>query len=157
MPFSIKLVDLHYIGGSGGMAKSSIPLPEICVEDFEHSWTKFRLAVAANKWEKEKELTVLPALLRGKLVEYYVSLEDEKKADPETLRKALMDRAGISKDPLASAKVFSERRQGEQETVTDFEGALKKLFKEAYPEETASTSGVLRQRLRAVKAWVLIL
>ena len=46
-----------------------------------------------------------------------------------------MDRAGISKDPLASAKVFSERRQGEQETVTDFEG-----------EETASTSGVLRQR-----------
>ena len=75
-----------------------------------------------------------------------MSLEDEKKADPETLRKALMDRAGISKDPLASAKVFSERRQGEQETVTDFEGALKKLFKEAYPEETASTSGVLRQR-----------
>ena len=87
MPFSIKLVDLHYIGGSGGMAKSSIPLPEICVEDFEHSWTKFRLAVAANKWEKEKELTVLPALLRGKLVEYYVSLEDEKKADPETLKR----------------------------------------------------------------------
>ena len=81
------------------MVKFSIPLPEICVEDFEHSWTKFRLAVAANKWEKEKELTVLPTLLRGKLVEYYVSLEDEKKADPETLRKALMDRAGISKDP----------------------------------------------------------
>ena len=143
---SIKLVDSCYIGGSGGMAKSSIPLPEICVEDLEHSWTKFRLAVAANKWEKEKELAVLPALLRGKLVEYYVSLEDDEKTDPDTLRKALMDRAGISKDPLVSAKVFSERRQGAQETVKDFEGALKKLFKEAYPEETVSTSGVLRQR-----------
>ena len=75
-----------------------------------------------------------------------MSLEDGKKADSETLRKALMDRAGISKDPLASSKVFSERRQGTQETVKDFEGALKKLFKEANPEETASTSGVLRQR-----------
>ena len=70
----------------------------------------------------------------------------KKKANPETLRKALMDRAGISKDPLASAKVISERRQGKQETVTDFESALKKLFKEAYPEETASMSRVLRQR-----------
>ena len=146
---SIKLVDPRYIGGSGGMAKSSIPLPEICVEDFEHSWTKFRLAVAANKWEREKELAVLPALLRGKLVEYYVSLEDDEKTVPDTLRKALMDRAGISKDPLVSAKVFSERRQGAQETVKDFEGALKKLFKEAYPEETVSTSGVLRQRFLA--------
>ena len=55
-----------------------------------------------------------------------------KRPDPDTLRKALMDRAGISIDPLVSAKVFSERRQGAQETVKDFEGALKKLFKEAY-------------------------
>ena len=105
---SIKLVDLRYIGGSGGMAKSSIPLSEICVEDFEHSWTKFHLAIAANKCEKEKEPAVLPALLRDKLVEYYVSLEDNEKDDPVTLRKGLMDRAGISKDPLALAKVFSE-------------------------------------------------
>ena len=75
-----------------------------------------------------------------------MSLEDDEKDDPDTLRRAWMDRAGISKDPLASAKVFFERRQGAQETVKDFEGALKKLFKEAYPEETVSTSGVLRQR-----------
>ena len=68
------------------MAKSSIPpLPEICIEDFKHSWTKFHLAVAANNWEKEKELAVLPALLRGKLVEYYVTLEDDEKDDPETI------------------------------------------------------------------------
>ena len=61
------------------MAKSSFQLPEIGIEDFEHSWTKFHLAVAANKWEIETELAVLPALLRGKLVEYYVSLEDDEK------------------------------------------------------------------------------
>eukprot|EP00731_Ephydatia_muelleri_P017894 Em0010g992a len=105
-----------------------------------------RLSVVSCKTNEAIEEKLPTKLFKGKLVEYYVSLEDEKKADPETLRKALMDRAGISKDPLASAKVSSERRQGEHKTMTDFEGALKKLFKEAYPEETASTSGVLRQR-----------
>ena len=45
--------------------------------------------VAANKWEKEKELTVLPALLQGKLVEYYVSLEDEKKSQPRDIKKGV--------------------------------------------------------------------
>eukprot|EP00731_Ephydatia_muelleri_P007192 Em0003g1440a len=58
---------------------------EKTTEDFKHSWTKFHLAVAANNWEKEKELAVLPALLRGKLVEYYVTLEDDEKDDPETI------------------------------------------------------------------------
>ena len=71
----VELIDLRYIGGSGGMAKSSIPLPEICVEDFEHSWTKFCLAVVANKWEKEKEIgnpyrqVVVPIALRQTILE----------------------------------------------------------------------------------------
>ena len=59
------------------------------LKDFEHTWTKFRLAVAANKWEKEKELAVLPALLRGKLVEYYVSLEDDEKTGPGHVKKGI--------------------------------------------------------------------
>ena len=44
-----------------------------------------------------------------------MSLEDEIKADPETLRKALMDRAGISNDLLASPF---------QKTSWDIMGAL---------------------------------
>ena len=62
------------------MATPGLPLPEIGEngeEEFERSWTKFKLVLvaAANKWDYAKALLMLPALLRGKLVEIYVSLE----------------------------------------------------------------------------------
>ena len=72
---SIKLVDLCYICGSGGMAKSSIPLPEISVEDFKHHGPNIDWRTNG----RNRRVAVFPALLRSKLVEYYVSLENGKK------------------------------------------------------------------------------
>ncbi|KAL5503369.1 hypothetical protein EMCRGX_G010306 [Ephydatia muelleri] len=130
------------------MATPGLPLPEIGEngeEEFERSWTKFKLVAAANKWDDAKALLMLPALLRGKLVEIYVSLRDEEKADLDTLKRALKETAGLTRDQLSLSKAFSERKQGMQEKVTDFERGLKKLFQEAYPNEKTTSSTVLLQ------------
>ena len=49
------------------MSQFNLPLPEITVEDFEHSWTHFGVIADANNWNKEKHLPVVPALLQGSL------------------------------------------------------------------------------------------
>ena len=113
------------------MTTPGLPLPEISENgeaEFERSWIKFKLVAAANKWDDAKALLMLPALLRGKLVEIYVSLPDEKKVDLDTLKRALKESAGLTRDQLSLSKAFSERKQGVQEKVADFERGLKKTI-----------------------------
>ena len=58
-----------------------LPLPELTSsgrrEDFERAWTRFELVAAAKEWDEEKQVTIIPTLLRGNLVDAYVELEDE--------------------------------------------------------------------------------
>ena len=89
---------------------------------------------------------ILPALLRGKLQDFYTTLSDDEKKDLAALKRALSDRAGLTKDPLASAKKFTEKKQDAKESVRYFEADLRKLFSEAYPGEDASKSNVLLGR-----------
>lgn len=60
----------------------------------------------AMEWNAEKQLTVIPTLLRGKLIDYYVELNDATKADLKFLflRAALQERAGKKDDPLVASK-----------------------------------------------------
>ena len=91
-----------------------LTLPEISadsVEEYNRSWKRFELIAVANKWENGKDLAVLPALLRGKLLDTYSSLSDAEKADLATLKSALAERAGLVRDPLVSAKKFGEQCQ----------------------------------------------
>ena len=53
-----------------------LALPEISVENFEHSWTRFEFIAAANMWDNGRDLVILPALLRGKLQDFYTTLSD---------------------------------------------------------------------------------
>ena len=53
------------------------------------------------------------------------------------------DRAGLTKDPLASAKKFTEKKQDAKESVRYLEADLRKLFPEAYPGEGANRFSVL--------------
>ena len=122
-----------------------IPLPEITVEDFERSWTRFDLVAAAKKWDDAKQLVIVPTLLQGKLVDYYVELGEGDRADMKLLKKTLSARAGLTTDPLSSARSFNERKQRQGEKVADFAGGLKKLFSQAYPGESYE-SPVLLQR-----------
>ena len=115
-------------------------------EEFDRSWKRFEVIAAANKWEGGRDLVILPALLRGKLLDIYMQLPDSDKADLATLKKALADRAGLTRDPLLSAKRFGERCQELRESVRDFEMALCKLFTEAYPDDDVKTASVLLGR-----------
>ena len=128
------------------MAESlDVPLPEITTEEFERSWTRFKLVAAAKKWDAAKQLAIVPALLRGKLLDYYVDLDDASKSIVATLKGALAQRAGLKRDSLAAAKTFIERNQRAQEKTVDFAAELKKLFGQAYHDENL-TSKVLLQR-----------
>jgi predicted S18 family serine protease len=83
------------------MAQLEVPLPEISVEAFSRAWTRFELVAAAKEyeWNAAKQLAVLPALLRVKLLDYYLDLGDNDKADLKVLKAALKKKAGIDRDP----------------------------------------------------------
>ena len=119
-----------------------IPLPELTVDG---AWTRFELVAKAKYWDSAKQLTVLPTLLRGKLVDHYVDFDDETKTDLAKLKAALEKVTGRTEDPLAAAREFVSRDQHPNERAEDFATALKRLFKQAYPSE-AATSSVLLQR-----------
>ena len=61
---------------------------------------------AAKEWDDDKQLAVLPALLRGRLLDYYLDLENADKTDLKTLKAALKRKAGINRDPLIASRLF---------------------------------------------------
>ena len=127
------------------MAQSlDLPLPEITVNDFQRSWTRFKLVTSAKEWDEAKQKLIRPTLLRSKLVDAYVLLNETACTSLSTIKKALMEGVGISHDPLTTGQAFMSRHQSNGETVRDYSADIKKLFKEAYPEE-AQTSPILLQ------------
>ena len=107
-------------------------------------WIRFELVAAAKEWSQEKQALILPTLLRGKLVECYVELEADTKKAVNYVKEELVKRLRLCREPLEAGKLFMTRSQLERERVTEFAMQLKKLFKQAYPEED-STSGILLQ------------
>ncbi|XP_065901887.1 uncharacterized protein [Dysidea avara] len=99
------------------MAQLELPLPELVAEDFKRGWIRFEFVATAKEWDAVKQLAVIPALLRGKLIDYYVDFDDTIKGDLKLLRAALEERAGKKEDPLAASRSFSQRSQG-QEAMT---------------------------------------
>ena len=126
-----------------------LPLPELTdttEEGFLHAWTRFELIAAAKEWDEEKQLKVLPTMLRGKLLETYMDLAGEEKADLVKLKDALLKKASFRVDPLLVGKTFMECIQGPEEGVEAFSVCLKKLFKQAFTRADASSSDVLLQK-----------
>ena len=100
------------------------------------------LVAAAKEWNEAKQKLILPTLLRGKLVDAYIQLNETAW---ENLGTALMEAVGIARDPLTTGQAFMTRRQCAGETVRDYAADINKLFKESYPEE-AQSSPILLQR-----------
>ena len=121
-----------------------LPLPEITMEDLVRSWIRFNLVAAAKKWDEVKQLSIVPALLCRKLVETLVDLEDEK-ADIKTLKRALSAQEGLTSDPLASARLFNDRKQEPGEKVSDYARELKRLYSRAYPGKDAQSIVLVQQ------------
>ena len=129
------------------MAQSDIgfQLPELSVDDFERGWIRFELIAAAKDWNTAKRLAIIPTLLRGKLIDFYTELEDATKTDLTALKTALQEKAGFKTDPLVASRKFNLRDQQPNERVNDYTSDLKRLFKQAYPDE-GTNSAVLLQR-----------
>ena len=122
-----------------------LPLPEITANEFQRSWTRFELVASAKEWDEAKQKLILPTLLRGKLVDVYVQLNETARANLGNVKKALMKGVGIARDPLTAGQAFMSRHQSAGETVRDYTADIKRLFKEAYPEK-AQASPILLQR-----------
>ena len=76
---------------SSTMAQLELPLPELVAEDLKRGWTHFKFVATAKEWYVAKQLTVIPTLLRGKLIDYYVKLKDDIKSDVKLLKAALKE------------------------------------------------------------------
>ena len=134
------------------MAESlELPLPELAVEDFKRGWTRFELVANAKGWDAARQLAVIPTLLRGKLIDYYVELSDAAKSDLGRLKAALLDRTGVKTDALLASKQFTCRSQGPDEKIKDFAFVLKQLFKEAYPAESLDSAVLLQHFLTGLR------
>ena len=74
-----------YIGVRSGMAVE-LPLPELTdangKEGFLHAWTRLELIAAAKEWDEEKQLKVLPTMLRGKLLDTYIEPYRRRESEP---------------------------------------------------------------------------
>jgi len=121
------------------MAQMDLPLLELVAEDLKRGWTRFEFVAVAKEWDAAKQLAVIPALLRGKLIDYYVELDDATKKDWGQHSRRELERRRIH------WLHFTQRNQREGERVSDFASSLKQLFKTAFPQE-AMTSAVLLQR-----------
>ena len=66
-------------------------------------------------------------------------------------REALSQATGPTQDPLKAGKEFSEQSQASHEKVIDYVASLKKMFKEAYPKESATSSVLLQRFLTGLK------
>ena len=54
-----------------------LSLLELVAEDFQRGWTCFEFVTAAQEWNAKKQLTVIPTLLRGKLIDYYIIVRNQ--------------------------------------------------------------------------------
>ena len=89
------------------MAQSlDFPLPEITANDFQRSWTRFELVASAKEWDEAKQKLILPILLRGKLVDVYVQLNETARVNLGNVKKALMEGVGIARSVNRGAGVY---------------------------------------------------
>ena len=56
-------------------------------------------------------------LLRGKLVNIYLNVDDETRGNLQNLKKELMRQGRLVRDPLTAGQSFMSRRQGPSEML----------------------------------------
>lgn len=104
----------------------------------------------AKEWDVMKQRAVIPTLLCDKLLDYYLDLSEDKKGSMGALKKALASRVGLSAYLLVGAKKCMNCSQGTPESVADYLGDLKKLFKRAYPTENLDSIWTASLHLPAI-------
>ena len=134
------------------MAHIELQLPELTTDDFQRAWTRFELVATAKEWNEAKRLTIVPTLLRGKLIDFYTEFDEATKGDLSSLKLALQEKAGLKIDPLIASRNFNQRDQLPGEKVDDYASELKRLFKQAYPDEGLNSTVLLQKFLTGLLA-----
>ena len=94
-----------------------------------------------------ERLTIVPTLLRGKLIDFYTEFDEATKGDLSSLKLALQEKAGLKIDPLIASRNFNQRDQLPGEKVDDHTSKLKRFFKQAYPDEGLNSTVLLQKFL----------
>lgn len=111
----------------------------------ERAWTRFELVSTVKEWNAEKQVSIMPTLLWGKLVDYYVELDATTKADVKQLMMALiMIKSTSCSGSTNSSEVVHLSLSTLGWNSWRLHQSLKKLFKQAYPNEEL-TSAILLQ------------
>lgn len=134
------------------MAHIELQLPELTTDDFQRAWTRFELVATAKEWNEAKRLTIVPTLLRGKLIDFYTEFDEATKGDLSSLKLALQEKAGLKIDPLIASRNFNQRDQLPGEKIDDYASELKRLFKQAYPDEGLNSTVLLQKFLTGLLA-----
>ena len=133
------------------MAQMELQLPELTADNFQRAWTRFELVAVAKEWNEDKQRTIVPTLLRGKLIDFYNEFDDATKGDLSRLKQALQEKAGLKKDPLMASRNFNQRDQLLNEKVDEYASELKRLFKQAYPAEGTNSTVLLQKFLTGLQ------
>ena len=98
-----------------------------------------------KEWNENKLKVILPTLLRGKLVDIYLTIDEETCENLQHLKKALMRQAGLPCDFLTSGQSFMACCQGRSESANNFAMDLKRLFVELYTDEEITLAILLQE------------
>ena len=82
-------------------------LPEINTSDFEKAWIRFELVASAQEWDENRQLKITPTLLSEGLLDCYMELSKEEKLLLQVLKKVLLEKNDLAKDPLIAGKEFT--------------------------------------------------
>lgn len=88
--------------------------------------TWFELVTSTKEWNKAKQKPILSTLLsqRGKLVDYFVELNDKTKLDLQAVKQTLIQKVDLVKNPLLVGRLFSTRDQGLSESGRIYGGTF---------------------------------
>ena len=127
------------------MAASVVP------EKFESgdivSWLRqFEVCAAANSWNDEKKLKILPAFLRGPAATYFHAMDDDKKDSYEKLTKSLTEVLCPAVDREKFFSDFEQRLLRPNEDPSLFLWELKTILAKADPTLTDAARSALLSR-----------
>ena len=122
-----------------------LPLSELVIEDFTRSWTHFKFIATAKKWNAEKQLTVIPTLLRDKLIDYHGELDDATKGDIKLLKVAVMTTAVLLQRFLTRNKLSTSVAQ---EFAEALEAAVEIEYAFKFSGENNTVQAVAQPRMK---------
>ena len=100
------------------MLQMDLQLPELT------QWKTFEELGSILNWFRQQSrngimqsVTILLTLLWGKLIDFYTEFDEDTKSDLDSLKKVLLEKAGLQEDLLIASKTFNQHDQLQHKKV----------------------------------------